>query len=72
MKNHGSINIDVDHIQVRSRAGVHIDEAIKEAVILSLLENENVNVSHNSKTYKIFPYGIISYVKEQSKLTGVI
>ena len=65
--NYASINVDAE-LTAKAKLGIHVDEALREAIILSLTEQATVTMNHNGTQFTIFHDEIISTQKNLGKV----
>lgn len=59
--------IEVVEITARARAGSHISECVREAILLSMEESRNVKLIHNGTAYVISPVSILKHIYDEHR-----
>lgn len=60
--------LSIKEIVTTANAGTVLEQGIKEAIILSLTENECVTFTHNSKTYRVEPKKVVGSIDYEEKI----
>ena len=58
-------DLEILKICVNARPGCHIEDGLREAIILSIAEGVIVEYTHNNKTFRIDPEVIMKTVKSK-------
>jgi len=58
---------EIEDIRLKARPGSNIDNCISEAMIIAILNNSNVTLSHNDNVYNINRAGLNNAVTDNIK-----